>query len=223
MYGPKGKYGEWIRKRPALAQIGGVIFLHGGIDPSVSSIAIEDINKRVRSEFAKFDDAYKSLVDQNILLPFFTLQEATAVVQAELSAERKSLVPVNPFIQAKIAQFMDYGNWLCVREDGPLWLRAYDRWTEEAGTPQVEKILKGYAATNIVVGHTVQRGGQIRARFGGKVMLIDTGMLSSYYTGGKASALKIDEDGTITAVYLDQQTVLVEGKSAQTGMKKDPQ
>ena len=55
----------------------------------------------------------------------------------------------------------------------------------------------------------------IRSRFGDKVMLIDTGMLASYYPGGKASALEITDEGKFTAVYLDQQVVLLEGKSSQ--------
>lgn len=28
-FGPKGKYGEWLRGHAALAEIGGIIFLHG--------------------------------------------------------------------------------------------------------------------------------------------------------------------------------------------------
>jgi hypothetical protein len=71
------------------------------------------------------------------------------------------------------------------------------------------------------VGHTVQRTARIRARVGGKLMLIDTGMLSSYYHGGKPSALEIDDDKKFTAVYLDQQVVLLEGKSARSKVKKD--
>jgi len=48
------------------------------------------------------------------------------------------------------------------------------------------------------------------------VFLIDTGMLSSYYPGGRASALEICGDGRFTADYMDQQTVLVgPGAAAQ--------
>ena len=83
----------------------------------------------------------------------------------------------------------------------------------------MEKILGAYNATNIVVGHTVQKTAHIRSRFGGKIMLIDTGMLSSYYPGGKPSALEIDANGKFTAVYLDQQVVLLDGKSAQSELK----
>ena len=45
-------------------------------------------------------------------------------------------------------------------------------------------------------------------------MFIDTGMLSSYYHGGKPSALEITEDRKFTAVYLDQQVALPVEKSA---------
>ena len=45
-------------------------------------------------------------------------------------------------------------------------------------------------------------------RFGNRVFFIDTGMLSSYYAGGRPSALEID-GGTFTAIYLDHREVLV--------------
>jgi Calcineurin-like phosphoesterase len=215
-FGPQGIYGKWLRQQPALAKIGGVIFLHGGISPTLISMNLDEINARIRSEIQQYDEARQGLTDDDVLLPFFTLQEAAAVVQAELIAERKSRILANEARQAKISKFLGLTSWLCVREDGPLWFRGYDQWSEEEGLSQVEKILGAYNATNIVVGHTVQKGGLIRSRFGGKVMLIDTGMLSSYYPGGKASALEITDDGRFTAVYLDQQVVLLEGKSAKS-------
>jgi hypothetical protein len=219
-YSPKGIYGKWLRQRPAVARIGNVIFLHGGISPDLSSTKIDDINARIRREIRQFDDARQALVDDKVLLPFFTLQETAEVLQAELNAERKSLLTANRMRQANISKFLEYGSWLCVKEDGPLWLRAYDKWTEEEGTPVADKILKAYNATNIVVGHTVQRTGRIRPRFGGKIMLADTGMLSSYYPGGRPSALEISDTGKFTAVYLDQQEVLQEVYPSPAGKKK---
>ncbi len=50
-------------------------------------------------------------------------------------------------------------------------------------------------------------------------MFIDTGMLSSYYHGGKPSALEISENGGFTAVYLDQRVTLPDAKSAQSTLK----
>jgi hypothetical protein len=109
----------------------------------------------------------------------------------------------------------EYGEWLrghaAVDEiEGIIFLH---------GGIQVSKVLEGYTATHLVLGHTVQKGGRTRPRFGNKVFLIDTGMLSSYYPGGRASALAICGHAKFVAVYLDQQVVLLDsaGSSPQTG------
>jgi len=51
------------------------------------------------------------------------------------------------------------------------------------------------------------------------VFLIDTGMLSSYYTGGRPSALEICGGAKFIAVYMDEQVVLLDsaGPSPQNG------
>jgi hypothetical protein len=212
-FSPKGTYGKWVREKAALAEIGEVVFLHGGIDPSLAHLKLDTINAHVRDEIKAFDDAKQYLLDKNVILPFFTLQEITAVVQAELTAERKSQVPVDPQAQARLVQFLGYGEWLSVRVDGPLWFRGYDKWTEEEGMAQIGKVLEAYDAAHIAVGHTVQKDGRIRPRFGNKVFLIDTGMLSSYYPGGRPSALEICDDTRFTAEYLDQRVGLIPAAS----------
>jgi hypothetical protein len=215
--GPKGEYGKWLRGHAAVAEIDGVIFLHGGISPEVAKTKIDAINNRIHDEIKAFDQSKEYLQNQNLILPFFNLQEIYNVLRAEISAELKSLAPANPERQAKIQEFLKHDDWFSVRVDGPVWFRGYDQWSEDEGAPQVSKILDGYKATHIVVGHTVQKGGRIRPRFGNKVFLIDTGMLSSYYPGGRASALEICGDGKFIAIYLDQQVVLLDsaGSSPQ--------
>jgi hypothetical protein len=213
--GPKGAYGEWLRKHAALAEIDGIIFLHGGIHPDLARTKVDAINNRVRDEIKTFDTSKQYLLNEKLILPFFNLQEMANVLQAELIAEVKSHVSANAERQAKIQEFLKQGEWLSVRVDGPVWFRGYDQWNEEEGTTKANKLLDDYKAQHIVVGHTVQKGGRVRPRFGNKVFLIDTGMLSSYYPGGRASALEICGDNKIIAVYLDQQVVLLDpAKSA---------
>ena len=213
-FGPNGSYGKWLREHSALAKIGEVIFLHGGIHPNLAHLKLDTINSHIRDEIKAFDSAKQGLVDQKVILPFFTLQEISAVVQAELTAERKSLVPSDQQKQARLVGFLGYGDWLSVRVDGPLWFRGYDQWSEEEGAAQIGKVLESYNAKRIVVGHTVQKGGRMRPRFGNRVFLIDTGMLSSYYPGGRPSALEIQGDAKFTAEYTDQEMVLVEPAGA---------
>lgn len=216
---PKGEYGKWLRGHAAVAEINGIIFLHGGIHPDLDKTKIDAMNNHIRDEIKMFDASKQYFQNEGIILPFFNIQEMNSVLQAEVIAERKSHVPSSEDRQARIIDFLKFPNWLSVRVDGPLWFRGYDQWSEEEGAPQVNKVLEAFKATHIVVGHTVQKGGRIRPRFGDKVFLIDTGMLTSYYPGGRPSALAICGGTKFVAVYLDQQTVLLDaaGSSSQAG------
>jgi Calcineurin-like phosphoesterase len=208
--GPKGEYGQWLRGHDAVAEVDGVIFLHGGIHPDLAKTKLDAINNRIHGEIKEFDGLKQYLQNEKLILPFFNLQEINNVLQAEIVAELKSHVSGTDERKAKIQEFLKHVDWLGVRVDGPLWFRGYDRWSDQEGEPQSSKVLESYKATHIVVGHTVQNGGRIRPRFGDKVFLIDTGMLSSYYPGGRASALEICGDSKVIAVYLDKQVVLLD-------------
>jgi Calcineurin-like phosphoesterase len=221
-FSPKGVYGKWLRGHAALAEVNGVVFLHGGISPSVAGMKLDAINSRIRDEINAFDSARQYMVDQHVFLPFFNLQEMAMVAQAEITAELKSKVTSNPELRSRLSQFLQLPQWLSVRTDGPLWFRGYDQWSEEEGTAQIDKILHSFKAEHVVTGHTPQKGGRIRNRFGGKVFLIDTGMLSSYYPGGRASVLEI-QNNKFTAEYMDGQAVLLEPAkvSSLTGRSED--
>jgi hypothetical protein len=211
-----GKYGEWLRGHPAVAEIQGTIFLHGGIQPGLAKTTIASMDSKIHDEIKEFDSTKQYLQDENLILSFFNLQELANVLQAEIIAEQKSRVPVNAPRQDKILKFLNFQDWLSVRVDGLLWFRGYDQWNEEDGAVQITTILSAYKATHIVVGHTVQKGGRIRPRFDDRVFLIDTGMLSSYYPGGRASALKICGDTKFTAIYRDQSVDLINSAAAST-------
>jgi len=213
-FSPKGEYGQWLRGHSAVAQIDGIIFLHGGIHPDLAKTKIDAMNNRIREEIKAFDDSKQYLQNEKLLLPFFNLQEINNVLQAEVIAELKSRVPPSNERQAKIQEFLKHGDWFSVRVDGPLWFRGYDQWNDEEGTAKATKLLEDYKAAHIVVGHTVQKSGRIRPRFGNKIFLIDTGMLSSYYPGGRPSALEICADNKVIALYLDQQVVLLDAAKA---------
>lgn len=203
---PDGVYGKWLRERPAVTEIDSVIFLHGGISPDVTSLTVDGMNSRIREELKTFDASKQYLAREGLILPWFTLQQMLAVVQAEAAIEQKGL-PATQERMARLVPLLKYGSWLSVAENGPLWFRGYDSWSDAEGEAQVTTILNAYHATHIVVGHTVQKGGTIRSRFGNEIFLIDTGMLSSTWPGGRASALSF-HDGKITAEYVNQEVDL---------------
>jgi hypothetical protein len=91
---------------------------------------------------------------------------------------------------------------LAMSEDGPLWYRGLALEDEETFAPALDRILEAVEAHAIVIGHTVTETRRIRPRFDRRVVQIDTGMLSSVYPGGRASALEIVGDRW-TAIYED--------------------
>ena len=228
---PEGKYGKWLRQHSAVAKISDTIFLHGGIHPNLISLNLEQTNKQISEEIAEFDRTKQLLVSRKLILPFFTIQETAAAVQAQLlaesapnaaaAAEGAPNAPVDPEYHAKLSKLRDFKDWLCMRDDGPLWFRGYDSWSDAEGSAQIGKILEAYEAKHIVVGHTVQKSAHDRCRFAGKACLIDTGMLSTYWKGGRASALEILGGAKFIAEYLDSQEVLFDEKPALSTGKED--
>jgi hypothetical protein len=92
---------------------------------------------------------------------------------------------------------------LSAKEEGPLWYRGMASEPESAFEPMLDSILKRLDVRAVVIGHTPVANGQITTRFGGRVVLIDTGMLNGeFYPKGVASALEM-RGNTMTAIYQD--------------------
>jgi len=204
-YGPNGTYGAWLRRRPVVAKVDDYLFLHGGISPALSSLSQKEINRRIWEEFETFDFLRKYMIEKDVILPFFNLQEMTWFARAELE-HRKKLEEArkNGGDEAqhikRIEMFLGYPEWFSFHPDGPVWFRGYSRWDEEEGLAKITPILKKHRVKHIVVGHSPHEFHQIRYRFSKSVILIDTGMLSTSFQGGRPSALEI-RDGKWNAIY----------------------
>jgi hypothetical protein len=191
------------------------VFVHGGISPQLPETQAEAITKRVSGEIRLLDDYRRELADRGIAPAFLDLAETKDAVRAELEFRKAAgpLTSANPEESKRsmvlLEGFLQHETWLSFHPDGPLWFRGYAEWTEQEGDANLAPLLNKLQASHLVVGHTPQANGEVRSRFTGKVFLIDTGMLSSYYASGKASALEIS-NGKFTAIYLDRRAVLLE-------------
>ena len=188
-----GRYGKWLRSLPAIARINDSIFLHGGIDPDLAPESVEKLNDAIASEIKAFDTYREFLAGKKIAQPCDTLDQTAAAARAALDKAKGKDAEL-------LKAFLSYGSWLSMNDSGPLGFRGYAQWTDEAGAPQIQRLAGAFGAARFVVGHTPQAGGQIMPRFDDKVYLIDTGMLSTYFPGGRASALNI-QDGKISFTY----------------------
>ncbi|MGE5813813.1 MAG: hypothetical protein ACM36C_04940, partial [Acidobacteriota bacterium] len=192
-FGPEGSYGRWLRSLPSTARIDDTVFMHAGVDPARAPARLEDIDKEVRREVARFDQLRRALVLQGWATRAFTMQETIGAAQVARLLDQEG---------AWNGDGVPDENWALLAPDGPLW---YSGLATEAA-PELESplstLLHRYTARRIVLGHTVMANGHIGQRLDGRVVLIDTGMLSSHFRGGRASALEI-LDGRMRAIYDD--------------------
>jgi hypothetical protein len=218
--GPDGKYGRWLRKRQATLKIGDTVFVHGGFHPDFAAKKLDDVNGQVKDEIEKFDRARQALEVRKAALPFFGFHEVLDAAQATLEVARAQMsagdsVTISPLLSI-FGDLTRIGTWSLINPNGPLWYRGFAMLSSEEGRGVVDKVAERYKAARFVVGHTMPASMRITPRFTQRVFLIDTGMLSSHYKGGRASALEIVGDH-VTAIYADGQVAL-----AGTGAAASP-
>ncbi|MEJ2131106.1 MAG: metallophosphoesterase [Gammaproteobacteria bacterium] len=186
-FSPKSDYGKWLRERPAIAQIGDVIFMHGGFHPEVAAHGIAKINEQIQIELQIFDSAREYLVKQKRTTAYSSVDEVVAAARAELD----SGASIKDRDRQQLELLANYGGWLVAHPNGPLWFRGLAQWPDEEIASQVPAMLKGLNAKHIIVGHTAQLKGGIVSRLNGAIYLIDTGILDgTFYPGGVVQALE---------------------------------
>jgi hypothetical protein len=221
--GPGGTYGRWLRAKDIAAIVGDTLFMHAGFNPSrPAPKSIADVNDRVRSEVRRFDDFRNRLVDRRIGLPSFGVQNVVDVAVVELTvanaaieaAKARGTEPpqLDLFLLREAQALTKIAEWNLIDPEGPLWFRGYATWPEADTTTQVTTFLDQMKLVRIVVGHTPTADRRIGARYAGRVVTIDTGMLASHYQG-KPSALEIAE-GRMKAIYLDGDVELTAATKA---------
>ncbi len=188
--GPDGHYGAWLRSLPVAVIIDDVLFMHGGLSPALKGMTVDEINTKAAAELATYDSTRRYMIKKKMV--------PTTVGLSSMLAAYREQDPPDP----TLAGLANADTWLIRSADGPLWFRGNAKWDEESHTAEVAELLAGIGAARMVGGHTVQGGGHIQVRFGGRVILIDTGMLSTVYEGGRPSALVIS-DGAFIAIYPD--------------------
>jgi 3',5'-cyclic AMP phosphodiesterase CpdA len=212
--GPRGRYGRWLRSHKVVTKVDDSLFMHAGISPQ-SNASVDDVNRIAEREIRMFDDAVSTLQEAGLIAPSFTLQQIMSALGAELNRiaalikEKQELPPeITQEYIGRLQRLVTIDQWSLLTADGPLWFRGYATIGDDA-QPQIEALLKRLGAARFVVGHTPQIPGQIRGRFGNRIFLIDTGMLTSYFKGGRPSALEI-VGAKITAIYDGERTPLTD-------------
>ena len=133
-------------------RLGDTIFLHGGISPQLPEVTLDQLNDRIKNEIRTFDDFRSYFVKQKLILPFFTLEEMTRAIWAEVDARKAGFTELSAregktteAIEKEkwhlklLEDFLSYPAWLSVHPDGPLWFRGFAESPEGEGAPRDRK------------------------------------------------------------------------------------
>lgn len=214
--GPRGDYGRWLRGLPIAAKVERTVFMHAGAPPQTVD-SLEDTVAQARTELARYDRFVDRLVRAKLALPWFRLEDVLGVAAAEVRwlnarVERAradgapiDLAGIDVDLVKEAAAVLGIGGWSLLKADGPLWYRGYALADESTLATPVPAFLARWDADRLVVGHSVMPDSRIRARLGGRVFLIDTGMLEAVYKG-RPSALELIGAGA-HAIYVGGQRI----------------
>jgi calcineurin-like phosphoesterase family protein len=218
--GPKGDYGRWLRSHDAVTQVGEILFMHGGLDPSMHFKNIQELNQDIRKQLALYDSLWESLSKQHIIWRYMTFGEALKQIQEEYMEMRTRGVP-DQMAMDEMSRMNNMTSGMLFAPTSPLWYRGYALEPEEKLQRPFDAMMKRLKAQYLVAAHTVSQKHDITPHLDHHVFLIDTGMLTSYF-GGRASALII-EGGTFKAVYLGGESqVLLPPLAPAGGAKAQP-
>ena len=210
-FAPRGKYGAWLRDKPIVTEVNGNIFMHAGISPAIAPEKLEDLNIRVRDEVRRLDRFADRLVSGGLATRTFNLQEILQVAAHEITAANTLIAAaqaegkepdrgrLNVPLLMEAQEILKIDTWTVVNPEGALWYRGLATEPDDPAGAPFAALLAKYGATRFVTGHTPQQNARINMRFGGRVVLIDTGMLAAYYMG-RPAALEI-AGGKLTAIY----------------------
>lgn len=115
-----------------------------------------------------------------------------------------SISQINTRIRAEMSGGYNMDDSLGDSQTGPLWYRGLALNPEAMEAPHLQSLLDTFQVKTVIVGHTPDLG-VITPRFGGRVIVADTG-ISAYYGGHRASVLI--EDGLKFALQAGEYTPL---------------
>lgn len=183
-----GHYGDWLLGKPVIVVINGTAFVHGGLSPMVVEFGLQGINDDLVADLRTYVGALQQVIEAEILLPTDSHYE-----YAERLSGFSLEIVANPGVAQAVADVVRLSDSDLQAPDGPLWYRNHSYCNKVIEADRLDQSLAAIGATRVVIGHTPSYGRRVLERFDGRVYEVDTGMLSSYYSGS-GNALVIEAD-----------------------------
>ncbi len=183
-----GQYGAWLLGKPLIVVINDTAFVHGGLSPLVTEQGLEGINGDMKARLVEYVTQMDVLLDAGVVQhtdDFYERPEKLAALPPDESRPAELQAAIDTVIRLSDDAIHDF--------ESPLWYRGNVACSPLIAIDQLAPALERIGATRVVIGHTPTPARGVLQRLDGRVIEIDTGMLSNYY-GGKGHALIIEGD-----------------------------
>lgn len=200
-FSPDGEYGKWLLDQHVLVVVNGMAFVHAGLPLSLISMPREGINEVVLSELREFLEIQQRLYAAGVLAPEMTPREQYEALGKRLSEKGAKALSTAEIarIRADMRRMRELFAGAVFDPEGPLWYRGTSLSPGATESRILARVLRWIDADAVVVGHTPSHTGRIETRMDGRVIRVDTGMLTTYYNG-QPSALVL-RGGRLAALY----------------------
>jgi hypothetical protein len=173
-----GVYGKWLLSLPAVIVVNDTAYVHGGPSRIVGESGFA-LNDRTREDLVRYLGLRRQLVDAGVL-PKWDMRRDRDIALAMRDTAA-------PGLQALIAEFLALEEAPELGINGPLWYRGSIYCKPMLENAVLDAALSRFGAKRFVVGHTPTGDRRVHGLYGGRLVMLDTGMLGSYYEGRPAA------------------------------------
>jgi hypothetical protein len=195
-----GVYGAWLMKQPMSIVINDTAFVHGGLAPLVAEGNLQSLNEQFHRDLSQWLESYARLgqagYDSSRIDALAGAADPAVAVDGDSAAETADVALAQRYLRLGAAPIFS--------ERGPLWYRGTALCHLYLEHELIERGLAALSARRVVIGHTPTGTRRVMQRDGGRVIMLDTGMLQSYYHGHPA--LLVLEGAAAAVVYADAPT-----------------
>ena len=195
-FSPEGRTGKWLSSLPFAHVEGRTLFVHGGLTEKYGLLPTDRLNQQCKRDL----DLYLRSVEELETLGVYRRSLGSGRLRELVAAETRARVS-DPRLRRLFATLASVWKGVLYSEEGPVWNRSLAVDPEARWARGLGRILKAHGAERIVIGHSRPESLRVEGRFGGRVILIDTGMNQSYYRG-TPSALLLDPKETFEVMTL---------------------
>lgn len=183
-----GQYGKWLLEKPLVVVINDTAFVHGGLSPMVAELGLDGLNRQLKSEVSQYATRFEAVAAAGLIDVTETFHLRGPLLESlpddtQRPAELKQAIA--DVISLEDASVHDSAS--------PVWYRGNVGCSPLIENDKLDAALEAIGAKRVVIGHTPTQSRQVLERLDGRVVEIDTGMLTAAY-GGSGHALIIESN-----------------------------